>query len=112
MVAVENIIFILESSNVLFFLNQNIYFDRNYVDRTWFNVILEEADEEFVAELLTVLIERSGVIYGIPEYKHDVERLVPFKTSVCNIILNEGMDHTAVSSVDGKVRFLIIQSTL
>ena len=42
--------------------------------REWFIVILDEADEEFVADLLPVLMERSGVIYGIPEYKHDVER--------------------------------------
>ncbi|KAL4240767.1 AP-5 complex subunit zeta-1 [Mactra antiquata] len=44
--------------------------------RCWFNVILEECDEKFAEQLLPVLIERTGVLYGIPEYQSDIKRII------------------------------------
>jgi len=36
--------------------------------------VLENVDEEFVRRLLPELMERTGLIYGVAEYKHDVRR--------------------------------------
>ncbi|XP_045212843.2 AP-5 complex subunit zeta-1-like [Mercenaria mercenaria] len=44
--------------------------------RCWFEVIYEEGDQDFVQELLPVLIERTGLLYGIPEYQKDVKRII------------------------------------
>ncbi|XP_060578287.1 AP-5 complex subunit zeta-1-like [Ruditapes philippinarum] len=44
--------------------------------RCWFDVIYEEGDQEFVQELVPVLIERTGLLYGIPEYQNDVKRII------------------------------------
>ncbi|XP_052766199.1 AP-5 complex subunit zeta-1-like [Mya arenaria] len=44
--------------------------------RCWFSVILENVESDFVSALLSVLIERTGLIYGIPEYKQDVRRII------------------------------------
>ncbi|KAK7113111.1 hypothetical protein V1264_012460 [Littorina saxatilis] len=40
--------------------------------RRWFNVILEEADEEFAMQTLPAMLERSGLLFDLPEYKADI----------------------------------------
>ncbi|KAK7507173.1 hypothetical protein BaRGS_00001108 [Batillaria attramentaria] len=40
--------------------------------RVWFNVVLAEGDQKFVEHVLPVLLERSGLLYDIPDCKADV----------------------------------------
>ena len=40
--------------------------------RRWFNVILEEAEEDFVTQILPAMLDRSGLLFDLPECKADV----------------------------------------
>ena len=40
--------------------------------RRWFNVILEEAEEDFVTPILPAMLDRSGLLFDLPECKADV----------------------------------------
>ena len=42
--------------------------------RVWFSVIVEEGSAEFVSELVPVLLERTGLLYGVQAYKADIRR--------------------------------------
>ncbi|XP_041362987.1 AP-5 complex subunit zeta-1-like isoform X2 [Gigantopelta aegis] len=46
--------------------------------RVWFSVVLEEAGDDFASQLLLVFLERSGLLYDIPDigYQLDVRRLL------------------------------------
>nr|KAG5714811.1 hypothetical protein BaRGS_000299 [Batillaria attramentaria] len=43
-----------------------------HTPRVWFNVVLAEGDQKFVEHVLPVLLERSGLLYDIPDCKADV----------------------------------------
>ena len=42
--------------------------------RVWFSVIVEEGSSDFVSDLLPVLLERTGLVFGIQAYKDDIRR--------------------------------------
>ncbi|XP_046569666.1 AP-5 complex subunit zeta-1-like [Haliotis rubra] len=44
--------------------------------RVWFSVVLEEVDVEFAGQLLPVMLERSSLLYAIPEFQNDIRRLL------------------------------------
>ena len=43
---------------------------------------MEEADEEFATSLLPVLLERSALLYAIPEFQVDVKRYVRYIANI------------------------------
>ena len=45
-----------------------------FYSRVWFSVIGEEGSSEFVSELVPVLLERTGLLFGIEGYKDDIRR--------------------------------------
>ncbi|XP_046362626.2 AP-5 complex subunit zeta-1-like [Haliotis rufescens] len=44
--------------------------------RVWFSVVLEEVGAEFAGQLLPVMLERSSLLYTIPEFQNDIRRLL------------------------------------
>lgn len=44
--------------------------------RVWFQEVLEEGSPDFISKLLPVLLERSALLYNIPEFKMDVKRVI------------------------------------
>ncbi|XP_060083667.1 AP-5 complex subunit zeta-1-like [Ylistrum balloti] len=44
--------------------------------RVWFEVVLEEGTTDFAAHLLAVLLERSALLYDMPDFKTDVKRIL------------------------------------
>ncbi|XP_033755638.1 AP-5 complex subunit zeta-1-like [Pecten maximus] len=44
--------------------------------RVWFEVVLEEGTTDLAAHLLPVLLERSALLYDMPDFKIDVKRIL------------------------------------
>ncbi|XP_069123668.1 AP-5 complex subunit zeta-1-like isoform X2 [Argopecten irradians] len=44
--------------------------------RVWFEVVLEEGTADLAARLLPVLLERSALLYDMPDFKTDIKRIL------------------------------------
>ncbi|KAK3580715.1 hypothetical protein CHS0354_005718 [Potamilus streckersoni] len=44
--------------------------------RVWFSVILEKTHSEFVSHLLPVLMERTNLLFRIPEFQDDIKKII------------------------------------
>lgn len=42
--------------------------------RIWFETIMTCDDSQFVAQLIPVILERSGLMYGVPELVEDIHK--------------------------------------
>jgi hypothetical protein len=43
-----------------------------FVFRRWFNTVMAEAEEEYALQILPAMLERSGLLFDLLDYKHDV----------------------------------------
>ncbi|PVD38123.1 hypothetical protein C0Q70_00734 [Pomacea canaliculata] len=65
--------------------------------KVWFDVVLEDAEEDFAGQLLPVMLERSGLLFDLPDFKADVimllgEKLLLLLKKFPAVLMNQATD--------------------
>lgn len=50
-------------------------------------MVLEDAEEDFAGQLLPVMLERSGLLFDLPDFKADVIMYVCFIAALSKMVI-------------------------